>query len=116
LAEPVVQTRGPVKVNRLYHEARTERHRRHSLTKADLIAILVDRRGVNKREAADLVDGMFSIMMERMLVREDVRLADLGNFQVRAKAARPGRNHKTGEAVQIAPKRVVTFQPCPIKE
>ena len=84
-----------------------------TLTKADLVALLVDQRGLDKREAADLVEAIFDVIFDRILVGEDVRLSDFGNFQVRAKGARPGRNPQTGQAVQIPPRRVVTFQAGP---
>jgi integration host factor subunit alpha len=86
---------------------------RTSITKADLCAVLFDQLGVNKREAVDIVEDFFSIISERLVDGEDVRLADFAGFQVRTKAARPGRNPKTGTAVQIAARRVVTFQPGP---
>lgn len=84
-----------------------------SLTKSDLCALLFDQLGVNKREAADFVDAFFAIISERLAAGGDVRIADFAAFQVKAKSARPGRNPKTGATVQIAPRRVVTFQPGP---
>jgi integration host factor subunit alpha len=84
-----------------------------SLTKANLGAILFDQLGGSKREAADLVDAFFEIISERLVSGEDVKLADFAGFQVRVKAPRPGRNPRTGEEVQIAGRRVVTFQTGP---
>jgi len=84
-----------------------------SLTKANLGAILFDQLGGSKREAADLVDAFFEIISERLVSGEDVKLADFAGFQVRVKAPRPGRNPRTGEEVQIAGRRVVTFQSGP---
>ena len=84
-----------------------------SLTKADLGAMLFDQLGVNKREAGDLVDAFFAIITARLAAGEDVKLADFAGFQVRLKAPRPGRNPRTGEEVEIARRRVVTFQSGP---
>jgi integration host factor subunit alpha len=84
-----------------------------SLTKADLGAMLFDQLGVNKREAGDLVDSFFQIITDRLAAGEEVKLADFAGFQVRVKAPRPGRNPRTGEEVEIARRRVVTFQSGP---
>ena len=84
-----------------------------SLTKASLGALLFDQLGLNKREAGDVVDSFFAIIAERLVAGEEVKLTDFAAFQVRTKAPRPGRNPKTGEAVEIAKRRVVTFQPGP---
>jgi integration host factor subunit alpha len=84
-----------------------------SLTKANLCAMLFDQLGVNKREAADIVDSFFEIISGRLVAGEDVRLADFATFAVKEKSSRPGRNPKTGACVQIPPRSVVTFQPGP---
>jgi integration host factor subunit alpha len=84
-----------------------------SLTKANLGAMLYDQLGLNKREAGDLVDAFFEIITDRLASGEEVKLADFAGFQVRKKAPRPGRNPRTGEEVEIAGRRVVTFQTGP---
>lgn len=80
-----------------------------SLTKADLTELLYDRVGVNKREAKDIVDAFFSQISEVLINGEAVRISGFGNFQLRDKAARPGRNPKTGDLIPISARRVVTF-------
>jgi integration host factor subunit alpha len=84
-----------------------------SLTKSELCSMLHEQLGVNKREATDFVDSFFAIIAERLRLGDDVRIADFASFQLKTKSSRPGRNPKTGEAVQIAPRTVVTFQPGP---
>ena len=84
-----------------------------SLTKSTLGAILVDRLGLNKREAADMVDAFFALITEQLVIGEDVKISDFASFVVRTKAPRPGRNPRTGEEVQIEGRRVVTFQSGP---
>lgn len=81
-----------------------------SLTKAMLIERLNENLGLNVREAKDMVDSVFELMSASLISGEDVKLSGFGNFQIRAKAPRPGRNPKTGEAVTIAPRRVATFR------
>ena len=81
-----------------------------SLTKAMLIERLNENLGLNVREAKDMVDSVFELMSTALISGDDVKLSGFGNFQIRAKAPRPGRNPKTGEAVTIAPRRVATFK------
>ena len=80
-----------------------------ALTKAQLADLLFDEIGLNKREAKDMVDAFFDLMAQRLSAGEDVKLSGFGNFQVRTKAARPGRNPRTGESIPIEARRVVTF-------
>jgi integration host factor subunit alpha len=80
-----------------------------ALTKAQLADLLFDHIGLNKRESKDMVDSFFDLMTQRLQDGHDVKLSGFGNFQIRSKASRPGRNPKTGEAVPIQARRVVTF-------
>src|SRR5690625_3347221 len=80
-----------------------------TLTKAQLTEELFEQVGLNKREAKDLVDTFFDQIRTVLASGEPVKLSGFGNFQVRDKPARPGRNPKTGEVIPIAPRRVVTF-------
>jgi len=82
-----------------------------TLTKAELAELVFEHVGLNKREAKDMVDAFFTEISDALARGESVKLAGFGNFQLRDKGARPGRNPKTGHAVTIAPRRVVTFQP-----
>ncbi len=80
-----------------------------SLTKADLANLLFEQVGLNKREAKDLVDTFFAEINSALERAESVKLTGFGNFQLRDKTSRPGRNPKTGVEVQIPARRVVTF-------
>ncbi len=80
-----------------------------TLTKADLAELLFERVGLNKREAKDIVDTFFSEIRDSLAEGEEVKLSGFGNFQVRDKPPRPGRNPKTGEVIPISARRVVTF-------
>ena len=66
--------------------------------------------GLNKREANELIDAFFDTVTAQLVQGNDVKLSGFGSFEVRAKAARPGRNAKTGAPVPIAPRRVITFK------
>ena len=80
-----------------------------TLTKAELAEMLFERVGLNKREAKDMVETFFDEIREALERGECVKLSGFGNFQLRDKPQRPGRNPKTGEAIPISARRVVTF-------
>ena len=82
-----------------------------TLTKADLFDLLNEKVGLNKREAKDMVEAFFEEIRSRLEASEDVKLSGFGNFQLRDKPQRPGRNPKTGEEVAISARRVVSFHP-----
>src|SRR2546427_3583042 len=80
-----------------------------ALTKAQLADLLFDEIGLNKRESKEMVDAFFELISQSLVTGEDVKLSGFGNFQIRTKAPRPGRNPRTGEAIPIEARRVVTF-------
>ena len=80
-----------------------------TLTKADLAELLFDRIGLNKRESKDMVEAFFEIVHGSLVQGQDVKLSGFGNFNIRRKAPRPGRNPRTGELVPIEATQVVTF-------
>ncbi|TVS12370.1 MAG: integration host factor subunit alpha [Wenzhouxiangella sp.] len=82
-----------------------------SLTKADLAVTLFDEVGLNKREAKEFVDAWFESIRQALEAGDNVKLSGFGNFQLRDKGQRPGRNPKTGEEIPISARRVVTFKP-----
>ncbi len=82
-----------------------------ALTKADTAESLFNELGLNKRESRKLVDSYFEELTATLAVGENIRLSGFGNFDLRDKVARPGRNPKTGEEIPITARRVVTFRP-----
>ncbi len=82
-----------------------------SLTKADLAERLYEELGFNKREAKELVESFFDEIRASLEANEPVKLSGFGNFELRDKKQRPGRNPKTGEEIPITARRVVTFRP-----
>ncbi len=82
-----------------------------ALTKADMAAGLFNELGLNKKEALDLIDSFFQELEASLAVGEQIRLGGFGNFYLRDKKERPGRNPKTGEKIPVAARRVVTFRP-----
>ena len=81
-----------------------------TLTKSDIVENLNNEIGLNKREAKELVDMLFNDIKNLLSEGHDVKLSGFGNFQLRDKSSRPGRNPRTGEDVEISARRVVTFK------
>ena len=82
-----------------------------TLTKAELAVLLVEQLGLNRRESKDMVDAFFGLIDVALIGEQDVHLMGFGSFKIRRKAARPGRNLRTGETVPIKARKVVTFLP-----
>ena len=81
-----------------------------TLTKSDIVEDLNNEIGLNKREAKELVDMLFNDIKNLLSEGHEVKLSGFGNFQLRDKSSRPGRNPRTGEDVEISARRVVTFK------
>ncbi|MDP5208880.1 integration host factor subunit alpha [Microbulbifer sp. 2205BS26-8] len=82
-----------------------------ALTKAGLAERLYEELGFNKREAKEVVEYFFKEIRNALESNEQVKLSGFGNFDLRDKSQRPGRNPKTGEEIPISARRVVTFKP-----
>lgn len=85
-----------------------------SLTKADIIERVYKEAGFSKKEAADLVDLVFKVIKDTLARGEKVKISGFGNFSIRDKATRIGRNPQTGEAMEISARRVLTFKPSQV--
>ena len=82
-----------------------------ALTKADLAEMLFEELGLNKREAREIVEMFYVEISEALEENDNVKISGFGNFELKDKKSRPGRNPKTGEEVDISARRVVTFKP-----
>ncbi len=82
-----------------------------ALTKAGMAEQLFDELGLNKREAKEIVESFFEEIRTSLESNEQVKISGFGNFDLRDKNERPGRNPKTGEEIPISARRVVTFRP-----
>ncbi|MCZ6464422.1 MAG: integration host factor subunit alpha [Proteobacteria bacterium] len=81
------------------------------MTKADIVEMIYERVGFSKKESAELVETIFEVIKEALVKGEKVKFSGFGNFIVREKNARKGRNPQTGEEIQLAARRVLTFKP-----
>ena len=84
---------------------------RNALTKADIAEKLFEDLGLNKREAKEIVEMFFEEIRQALETNDQVKLSGFGNFDLRDKRQRPGRNPKTGEEIPISARRVVTVRP-----
>ncbi|ASP47169.1 MULTISPECIES: integration host factor subunit alpha [Colwelliaceae] len=82
-----------------------------ALTKAEVAEHLFEKVGLSKRDAKDMVEVFFEEVRETLEAGEQVKLSGFGNFDLRVKSERPGRNPKTGEDIPISARKVVTFRP-----
>ena len=81
------------------------------MTKADLIEKITLMTAFTKKESAEIVERVFDVVKATLEAGENIKIAGFGNFEVKEKAARNGRNPQTGEIIEIAPRRVLTFKP-----
>lgn len=81
-----------------------------TLTKAELAAQINETLGLNKRESKEIVEVFFAEIKDTLAENQEVKLSGFGNFELRDKAERPGRNPKTGENIPVSARRVVTFK------
>ena len=80
-----------------------------AMTKAHLADLLFEQIGLNKRESKDMVEAFFKLISDGLIEGQDVKISGFGNFQIRVKAPRPGRNPRPGESIPIGARRVATF-------
>lgn len=81
------------------------------MTKADIVAQIYEKIGLSKKEASEILEIVLGIIKGTLKEGEIVKIAGFGNFSVRKKGARKGRNPKSGEDIEITPRKVVTFKP-----
>ena len=81
-----------------------------TLTKSDMIEHLMSHLNLTRQEGRCLVEGFFDELSESLIDGREVKLSGFGNFELKDKDSRPGRNPKTGEAVAVSARSVVTFK------
>ena len=80
------------------------------MTKVDLVNSVYEKLGFSKRESSDIVEEFFKIVKDSLIEGENVKISGLGNFVVKHKKARKGRNPQTGEEIEIASRKVMNFK------
>jgi len=84
------------------------------MTKADLVETIYEKIGFSRKESAEIVDLVFDLMKETLESGEKIKISGFGNFVVRQKRSRKGRNPQTGKEIQITARRVLTFKPSQV--
>ena len=84
------------------------------MTKADIVERVYKEAGFSKKEAADLIDLVFKVIKDTLSKGEKVKISGFGNFSIRDKTTRVGRNPQTGDAMEISARRVLTFKPSQV--
>lgn len=85
-----------------------------AMTKADIVEALYQKVGFSKKEAADLVELVFETLKSTLSQGQKIKISGFGNFVVREKRSRVGRNPQTGESIEISARRVLTFRPSQV--
>lgn len=85
-----------------------------ALTKADLVDSIHEKIGFSKKEAADIVELIFDTIKGALTDGDKIKISGFGNFVVREKRARTGRNPQTGQSIEISARRVLTFKPSQV--
>jgi integration host factor subunit alpha len=85
-----------------------------AMTKADIVEALYEKVGFSKKEAADLVELVFETLKTSLAQGTKIKISGFGNFVVREKRSRVGRNPQTGESIEISARRVLTFRPSQV--
>jgi integration host factor subunit alpha len=85
-----------------------------AMTKADIVETLYEKVGFSKKEAADLVEMVFDTLKSTLAQGNKVKISGFGNFVVREKRSRVGRNPQTGQSIEISARRVLTFRPSQV--
>ena len=84
------------------------------MTKADIVETIYEKIGFSRKESAEIVDLVFDLMKETLESGEKIKISGFGNFIIREKRSRKGRNPQTGEEIQISARRVLTFKPSQV--
>lgn len=85
-----------------------------AMTKADIVEALYEKVGFSKKEAADLVELVFDALKGTLARGQKIKISGFGNFVVREKRSRVGRNPQTGESIEISARKVLTFRPSQV--
>jgi|SRR5262245_46813819 integration host factor subunit alpha len=91
-----------------------EEKKEGTMTKADIVEAIYEKIGFSKKESADIVELVFDTMKETLEKGEKIKISGFGNFVVRSKKPRIGRNPQTGEEIEISARRVLTFRPSQV--
>jgi len=108
------RARNTVEISFDFNNLKEEKELNMTLTKADLVDSIYEKVGFSKKEAADLVELIFDTLKDQLARGEKIKISGFGNFVVREKKPRMGRNPQTGQSIEISARRVLTFKPSQV--
>jgi integration host factor subunit alpha len=85
-----------------------------AMTKVDIVEAIYEKVGFSKKEVAKIVESIFDIIKEHLQHNDKIKLSGFGNFVIRNKRSRRGRNPQTGNDIEITPRRILTFKPSQV--
>jgi integration host factor subunit alpha len=88
--------------------------RRQKMTKVDIVESIYEKVGFSKKEVAKIVEYIFDIIKENLVNEDKIKISGFGNFVIRKKRARRGRNPQTGDDIEITARRILTFKPSQV--
>jgi len=84
------------------------------MTKVDIVEAIYEKVGFSKKEVAKIVESIFDLIKEHLEKDDKIKISGFGNFVVRKKRARRGRNPQTGSDIEISSRRILTFKPSQV--
>ncbi|MBS3906635.1 MAG: integration host factor subunit alpha [Syntrophaceae bacterium] len=84
------------------------------MTKVDIVEAIYEKVGFSKKEVAKIVESIFDIIKEHLQRHDKIKISGFGNFVIRNKRSRRGRNPQTGDDIEITPRRILTFKPSQV--
>jgi integration host factor subunit alpha len=84
------------------------------MTKVDIVEAIYEKVGFSKKEVANIVESIFDIIKENLQQEDKIKISGFGNFVIRKKRARRGRNPQTGDDIEISSRRILTFKPSQV--
>ena len=91
-----------------------QERKRPGMTKVDIVEGIYEKVGYSKKEMAKIVEYIFDIIKDTLIKEDKIKISGFGNFVIRNKRARRGRNPQTGDHLEITARRVLTFKPSPV--
>jgi len=84
------------------------------MTKVDIVEAIYEKVGFSKKEVANIVETIFDIVKENLMKEDKIKISGFGNFVIRKKRSRRGRNPQTGDDIEISSRRILTFKPSQV--
>jgi integration host factor subunit alpha len=95
-------------------QQQSKERRKREMTKVDIVESIYEKVGFSKKEVAKIVEYIFDIIKESLINEDKIKISGFGNFVIRKKKSRRGRNPQTGDDIEITARRILTFKPSQV--